>query len=192
MRVCRVAVSLTLLLALAVALTGVAHAHPMGNFSINHYSRFDIRANKISIRYIIDMAEIPTVSERAAIDRIDGSQSEARRRVVAAERSMHEVLIGFTDDRGAIAGTSDVLLVSWLGQRMAVFLDQLEATTSELAVVTERLSRYELLLGRRFISRFLDATGISRLKPGISRLKPGISRLKARVRARVRRGVGRR
>src|SRR5580704_9955452 len=38
-------------------------AHPMGNFSINHYSKIKIDQKSIEIRYLIDMAEIPTFQE---------------------------------------------------------------------------------------------------------------------------------
>ena len=35
-------------------------AHPMGNFTINHYSGIHIESGWIEIRYFIDRAEIPT------------------------------------------------------------------------------------------------------------------------------------
>jgi nickel/cobalt exporter len=38
-------------------------AHPMGNFSINHYARIVPGAETIELDYIIDMAEIPTFQE---------------------------------------------------------------------------------------------------------------------------------
>lgn len=38
-------------------------AHPMGNFSINHYSKIKIGRKSIEIRYLIDMAEIPAFQE---------------------------------------------------------------------------------------------------------------------------------
>jgi nickel/cobalt exporter len=38
-------------------------AHPMGNFSVNHYSRISLDHNSIKITYIIDLAEIPTYQE---------------------------------------------------------------------------------------------------------------------------------
>src|SRR5712692_1683521 len=38
-------------------------AHPLGNFSISHYSAIRIARDKIELRYIIDMAEIPTFQE---------------------------------------------------------------------------------------------------------------------------------
>jgi nickel/cobalt transporter (NicO) family protein len=41
-----------------------AGAHPLGNFSINHLSYVRISADRISLRYVLDQAEIPTFQER--------------------------------------------------------------------------------------------------------------------------------
>jgi len=53
---------LRILTALAALLLAplVAFAHPMGNFSINHHSTIRGTANRITIGYILDFAEIPT------------------------------------------------------------------------------------------------------------------------------------
>jgi nickel/cobalt exporter len=40
-----------------------AAAHPLGNFSISHYAGIEIGADAIQIRYVVDMAEIPTFQE---------------------------------------------------------------------------------------------------------------------------------
>ena len=40
-----------------------ARAHPLGNFSISQYSALRIDGNEIELRYMIDMAEIPTFQE---------------------------------------------------------------------------------------------------------------------------------
>ena len=40
-----------------------ATAHPLGNFSISHYSAIRIGKDAVELRYIIDMAEIPTFQE---------------------------------------------------------------------------------------------------------------------------------
>jgi len=40
-----------------------ALAHPMGNFSVNHYSKITIGKGSVEILYLIDMAEIPTFQE---------------------------------------------------------------------------------------------------------------------------------
>ena len=52
-----------LVLVLLVALSHSVSAHPMGNFSVNHYSRITLQNDRISIRYFIDLAEIPTFQE---------------------------------------------------------------------------------------------------------------------------------
>src|SRR5712691_963512 len=38
-------------------------AHPMGNFSISHYTGIYVERGFIELRYLIDMAEIPTFQE---------------------------------------------------------------------------------------------------------------------------------
>src|SRR5271155_5602414 len=40
-----------------------SNAHPMGNFSISHYSGICAEPGFIEVRYFIDMAEIPTYQE---------------------------------------------------------------------------------------------------------------------------------
>src|SRR5256885_2185264 len=40
--------------------TGPLFAHPMGNFSVNHYSRIELGANGAEVAYVLDLAEIPT------------------------------------------------------------------------------------------------------------------------------------
>ena len=42
---------------------GSLNAHPLGNFTINHFARLEVGGAKIKLRYVIDMAEIPTFQE---------------------------------------------------------------------------------------------------------------------------------
>jgi nickel/cobalt transporter (NicO) family protein len=51
-------------------------AHPMGNFSISHYSKIQIAAQAVDLLYIIDMAEIPTFQEKSNIDGNSNGQIE--------------------------------------------------------------------------------------------------------------------
>lgn len=54
-----------------------AGAHPLGNFSVNQYSRLEVGKNQIKIRQILDLAEIPTFQEQASIDaNNDGALSD--------------------------------------------------------------------------------------------------------------------
>ncbi len=59
-----VATVLTLIVA-GLAAPTPAHAHPLGDFSINHVSTVRISDDRVDVRYILDQAEIPTVQERA-------------------------------------------------------------------------------------------------------------------------------
>ena len=55
---------LTALLICAAA----ASAHPLGNFSVNEYSRLEVGKTGIKVRQILDLAEIPTLQAQTAID----------------------------------------------------------------------------------------------------------------------------
>ena len=43
-----------------LSISGAAFAHPMGNFSINHYAKIRVRPASVEILYLVDMAEIPS------------------------------------------------------------------------------------------------------------------------------------
>jgi ABC-type nickel/cobalt efflux system permease component RcnA len=68
-----------------VLLASTASAHPMGNFSVNHYSKLNVQSGRILIRYFIDLAEIPTYQElqEANIDASTASAMDANTPVVA-------------------------------------------------------------------------------------------------------------
>src|ERR1700722_14494759 len=51
------------LLAVSLLLGPRSLAHPMGNFSVNHYSKISLESDGIKLSYIIDLAEIPTYQE---------------------------------------------------------------------------------------------------------------------------------
>jgi nickel/cobalt transporter (NicO) family protein len=53
---------LVLLLAVAAALLApaAASAHPLGNFTINRFSRVEVSGHRLYVLYVLDLAEIPT------------------------------------------------------------------------------------------------------------------------------------
>ena len=62
---------------LIIAFASSATAHPLGNFSLNHYSRIEVEKSKVKLRAVLDMAEVPTFQESQLIDADkDGSLSE--------------------------------------------------------------------------------------------------------------------
>ena len=44
----------------AMASPVAASAHPLGNFTINRFSRIEVAGQRIYVRYVLDLAEIPT------------------------------------------------------------------------------------------------------------------------------------
>ncbi len=64
-----------------------AAAHPLGNFTINRYSRIELSPQEVRLRYVLDMAEIPAFQERQTIDRDgDGGVSELERSAYLASK----------------------------------------------------------------------------------------------------------
>ena len=53
---------LAVLLVVAAALLApaAAAAHPLGNFTINRFSRVEVSGHRVYVRYVLDLAEIPT------------------------------------------------------------------------------------------------------------------------------------
>jgi nickel/cobalt exporter len=88
-------------LALAALAPAVALAHPLGNFTVNQYTRLDLGRGDVSVRYVLDMAEIPTFQRRAIVD-VDGNgrisaaeaASESRRLVAIVAPHLRLVVDG--------------------------------------------------------------------------------------------------
>ena len=69
---------LGLVVAMVLGPVAAASAHPLGNFTINHYSGIHVSPDEIRVDYVIDMAEIPAFQEMEAIDTDgDGEGSDA-------------------------------------------------------------------------------------------------------------------
>ena len=47
---------------------GAAFSHALGNFTINHFARIQIGDERIAVRYVVDLAEIPALQELQAAD----------------------------------------------------------------------------------------------------------------------------
>ena len=48
------------ILLVSLIASGFAQSHPMGNFSVSHYTGLQVNAQAISITYTLDLAELPT------------------------------------------------------------------------------------------------------------------------------------
>lgn len=72
----------------------IATAHPLGNFTVNHYARAELSGGNLYLRYVLDMAEIPTLRERARIDAAGGLASYAARRAPELGRDLQITIDG--------------------------------------------------------------------------------------------------
>ena len=64
-----------LVVAFALLVPATASAHPLGNFTINRFSRIEVAGHRVYVSYVLDMAEIPTfqagrIDPRAYANRI--------------------------------------------------------------------------------------------------------------------------
>ena len=44
----------------ALAVPVAASAHPLGNFTVNRFSRVEVAGPRVYVQYVLDLAEIPT------------------------------------------------------------------------------------------------------------------------------------
>jgi nickel/cobalt transporter (NicO) family protein len=54
----------------ALALPAAAAAHPLGNFTTNHFTRIEIAGDRVYVTYVLDLAEIPTFQERGKVHKL--------------------------------------------------------------------------------------------------------------------------
>lgn len=85
---------------------GPAAAHPLGNFTINHYAGVRIEPDRILLDVVIDEAEIPAFQSRQAID-VDGdaelSDQELREGSLVRCRELSDGLAVSVDDGASLA-----------------------------------------------------------------------------------------
>ncbi len=104
---------IALLLFLAAA---PLQAHPMGNFSINHYSAISLQNDGVHLEYIIDMAEIPTFQEMQRADaNTDGAVSVEEANLFASKLSKE-----FQEHLGVVVNEKQLALVPKKSQMKVV------------------------------------------------------------------------
>ncbi len=92
-----------LLLTAFVLSATAASAHPLGNFTINHFTRIEVGSDRVKLHGVIDMAEIPTFQELQRIDTNgDGKASAAELNQYAdqaASQLAHSMLVSVNGAR---------------------------------------------------------------------------------------------
>jgi nickel/cobalt transporter (NicO) family protein len=78
---------LLVVIAFALVLPSAASAHPLGNFTINHFARVQVAGERVYVRYVLDLAEIPAFQARR--DGVDGRTLATR-----VARNLHLIVDG--------------------------------------------------------------------------------------------------
>ena len=89
--------------ALAVLAPAVALAHPLGNFTINHFAAIRVSPDGVALDVVIDRAEIPAFQEQRRLD-VDGDGTLAPREIAREGQAACLALAG--DLRLAVNGTA--------------------------------------------------------------------------------------
>jgi nickel/cobalt exporter len=83
--------------ALATLLPAVVQAHPLGNFTINHYAAIRVSEQAVDLDLVIDMAEIPSLDAIGALDANGNGLAEPKEievaRRPACEQLARQVLL---------------------------------------------------------------------------------------------------
>jgi len=120
-----------LLLVICVGAIPPVFSHPMGNFSISHYSRLTFRPQSIDILYLIDMAEIPTFQEKPLVDANGNGSVESSERDAYLSRK--------------VAALTDGLVVTLNGKRCS-----LERISQELELLPGGLNLPTLTISLQY------------------------------------------
>lgn len=83
-----------------------AAAHPLGNFTVNHYDGFTFHRDHIAVTAVVDRAEISAAQERPRVDADHDGTVDAGERAAHARR-------GCADLAGALTARIDGAAVHW-------------------------------------------------------------------------------
>jgi len=111
----RVRVARALLGIMLAVVPRVAAAHPLGNFTINHFVRLVVGTDQVGVRLIVDMAEIPTFQELQVIDG-DGDGTASPPEINAyLDRAMPEYTAGLV-----VTVDGDRVPLAWTARTMSL------------------------------------------------------------------------
>ena len=83
-----------LVIAATLAAPVAASAHPLGNFTINRFSRVEVSGHRLYVRYVLDMAEIPTFQAGRIDARAYARRIARNAQLVVGGKAARLVLLG--------------------------------------------------------------------------------------------------
>lgn len=81
---------------LLLAGTLTASAHPMGNFSINHFSALTVERGEVRLLYVVDLAEIPTFQELGDLNATHSAALPSAQRAAYLAAKTHALMGGLS------------------------------------------------------------------------------------------------
>jgi ABC-type nickel/cobalt efflux system permease component RcnA len=105
----RVRVAALLALVSLTLVPSVALAHPLGNFTVNRYSRLEISPQRIIVYYALDLAEIPTFQAMSFLDPNGTGEISADAKATYASQRLAQIIPNL---RLAIGGVAVPLKVT--------------------------------------------------------------------------------
>ena len=137
----------------------VASAHPLGNFTINRFARIEVAGDRLYVRYVVDMAEIPTL-QRVPVRigglriTVDGKPAALRvtKTALAHPRGaaglrttrFQAILAGPVVGAGARVAVNDRNYADRIGWKEIVFGAETRSTSDELRAYPKDLLRSPL------------------------------------------------
>lgn len=152
-------------LVLGLLIPALASAHPLGNFTSNTYVRVEPSGGELYLRYVVDLAEIPTLRERARVDAAGGlpgyASAQARQftrgldvRVAGQRLTLLPTAQEAAYNRGA-AGLDTLRIAVWYRARGPVAAGAVEVSDGNFA---GRLGWHELVVRASSGARVAEAT----------------------------------
>jgi ABC-type nickel/cobalt efflux system permease component RcnA len=83
-------------IAVVLLLASTADAHPMGNFAVCHYARVRVHPDRVRVRYVLDLAELPTHAEKLAMDRDRDGTADANEQAAYLAAKRPELFAGLS------------------------------------------------------------------------------------------------
>ncbi|MFE9692692.1 hypothetical protein [Micromonospora sp. NPDC005806] len=95
----------TIAVTAALGVAAPAAAHPLGNFSVNHFHGLSLYADRIEDLAVVDEAEIPTLQQRGTVDRDGDGQASAVEQAAYARATCQQLAADLHVDVAGHSGT---------------------------------------------------------------------------------------
>ncbi len=180
---------------LGLAAVGTASAHPLGNFTVNHYAGIELAGDRVYVRYALDLAEVPAFQfgedvratgfasaiARELELRLDGRRVPLRpvaHRVVARDgagglRTLRFDAVYAAPATGGALSFTDRAFASRIGWREITIVARDGATLVQASAPAESRSQELRAYPADLLRSPLDVrTAVARFEPGRERAAP--------------------